>query len=350
MSMAICSSGSCVLPARKTMSSSAMPASCAEGGGARIVAVGLGAVVLQRAGDVDALGRCAERAEALGRLVVLGGDEIDLPQHAGDERPDAAVAGKAVVAEPAVDDRDAGAVLLGRRDQIRPELQLGEHQQRRPHAAHRRSHGPTEIERAVEHGEVGVFLAGQLVAGAAGRRDDELPIGMRGAQLAQQRGEQIHFADADGVNPDARRVALAPRHEAQEASRDSLRDTCRCGTPARRSAATQTTMQRQIDEIQQPGDESSHAGFLSQHNLLPRDTDDAERSLTCSVFYVLVVHRCFRMQHCLYFLPLPQGQGSLRPTFGLAVADRLELLVGLGAGDGGLLLAFDLAGRAWLLP
>ena len=111
-------------------------------------------------------GRCAECAEALGRFVVLGGDQVDLPQHAGDERPDAAVAGKAVVAQPAVDDRDASAVLFGGQDQVRPQFQLGQHQQRRPDAAHGRADGPTEIERAVEDGEVGVFLAGQLVAGA----------------------------------------------------------------------------------------------------------------------------------------------------------------------------------------
>ena len=59
-----------------------MPASCAERLRARIVAVGLCAVELERAGDVHAFGRCAECAEALGRFVVLRGDQIDLPQHA----------------------------------------------------------------------------------------------------------------------------------------------------------------------------------------------------------------------------------------------------------------------------
>ena len=110
------------------MSSSANAGQLAERGGARIVAIGLRAVVFERAGDVDAVGRRAERAEPLGRLLVLGGDEIDLPQHAATKRPNAAVAGKAVVAQPAVDDRDAGPVLFRRRDQIRPQLQLGEHQ------------------------------------------------------------------------------------------------------------------------------------------------------------------------------------------------------------------------------
>ena len=148
-------------------------------------------------------------------------------------------------------------------DQIRPELQLGEHQQRRPHAAHGGSHGPAEIERAVEHGEVGVFLAGQLVAGAAGRRDDELPIGMRGSQFAQQRGEQIHFADADGVNPDARRVAVAPRHQAEKLFAIAfavLAGAQRLPDDQRRADREH----RQIDDVQKPGEKSRHAGILSQ--------------------------------------------------------------------------------------
>ena len=79
ISTAICSSGSCVLPARKTMSSSAMPASW-RALRARIVAIGLGAVVLERAGDDDAIGGAPRCAKPLGRFLVLGGDEVDLPQ------------------------------------------------------------------------------------------------------------------------------------------------------------------------------------------------------------------------------------------------------------------------------
>ena len=89
----------------------------AERGGARIAAIGLSAVVFQRAGDVDAVGRRTERAEAVGRFFVLRRDQIDLPQHAGDERADAAIAREAVVAEPAVDDRHPSTVFFGGRDQ-----------------------------------------------------------------------------------------------------------------------------------------------------------------------------------------------------------------------------------------
>ena len=34
------------------------------------------------------------------------------------------------------------------------------------------------------------------------------------------------------------------------------------------------------------------------------------------VAFVVADCKVHRPQHCLYFLPLPQGQGSLRPTFG----------------------------------
>ena len=183
---------------------------------ARVVAIGLSTVVLERAGDDDAIGRRAECAKAVGRFVVLSGDQVDLPQHGGNERTNAAIAGEAVIAQPAVDDRDSRAVILGRPDQVRPKLQFGEHQDRGPNAAHRVADGPTEIERAIEHAEVGVLLAGQFVTGAAGRRDDELPIGMGRSQFAQQDGDEIDFADADGVDPDARSIALAARHQAQQ--------------------------------------------------------------------------------------------------------------------------------------
>ncbi len=131
---------------------------------------------------------------------------------------------------------------FGGQDEVRPKLQFGEDQDRRADAAHRVADGPTEIERAVEHGEVGVFLAGQLVAGAAGRGDDELPIGVGGSQFAQQHGDEVYFANADGVNPDASGVAIAPRHQAQAAFREILRDIYRCGATAKRSAAKHTAM------------------------------------------------------------------------------------------------------------
>src|SRR5262245_29017047 len=76
---------------------------------ARIVAVGLCAVVFERTGDMNLLGRRTERTEAVRRLIVLSGNQIDFSKHARHEWPDAAIAGKTMVAHPAIDDRDASA-------------------------------------------------------------------------------------------------------------------------------------------------------------------------------------------------------------------------------------------------
>ena len=158
------------------MSSSAMSASWRSDLRTRVVAIGLCAVVLERAGDDDSIWRCAECAKPVGRFIVLGGDEVDLPQHSGNERANAAIAGEAVIAHSAIGDRDSGAVILGGLDQVRPQLQFGEHQDCGANATHSVSDRPTEIEWTVKHAKVGVFFAGQFVTRAAGGRDDKLPV------------------------------------------------------------------------------------------------------------------------------------------------------------------------------
>src|SRR6478752_431633 len=71
-----------------------------------VVAIGLRTVVLKRSGDNDTLRWSTKCAKAVGRFVVLSGEQVDLPQHGRNEWANAAVAGKAVVAHPAVRDRD----------------------------------------------------------------------------------------------------------------------------------------------------------------------------------------------------------------------------------------------------
>ncbi len=161
---------------------------------------------------MNAVGWCAEHAKSLGRLSILSGDEIDLAYYTAHQRADTAISREAVIAEPAVDDCYASPVLLGRRNEVRPKLQFGQHQERWPHATNGSPHCPTEIQRAVKHGEVGILCSGQLVSCPAGSRDDELPIGVLAAKLDQQRRQQIHFADAHSVNPDTSGVAVASRN------------------------------------------------------------------------------------------------------------------------------------------
>ena len=78
ISTAICSSGSCVLPARKTMSSSAMPASWRSATVRELWRSVCAPSYFSEPVTSHAIGRCAERPKSLGRLVVLCRDEIDL--------------------------------------------------------------------------------------------------------------------------------------------------------------------------------------------------------------------------------------------------------------------------------
>jgi hypothetical protein len=107
-------------------------------------------------------------------------------------------------------------MFFGCRNKIRPKLQFGEHQERRPLSPNSGPHRPTEIQRTVEHSEVDVFFSGQLVTSAAGRRYDKLPSDMFATELRQQGRKQIYFADAHGMEPDANSVAIASRHQTEE--------------------------------------------------------------------------------------------------------------------------------------
>src|SRR5688572_18214837 len=69
---------------------------------ARIVAIGLSAVVFQRPGHMHAVGGCAKGTKSLGRFGILSGDEIDLSQHTAHQRADTAIARETVVTVPAV--------------------------------------------------------------------------------------------------------------------------------------------------------------------------------------------------------------------------------------------------------
>src|SRR5690242_13492086 len=77
-----------------------------------VVAIGLRTVVFKRSSDEDTFLWRAKRTKAVGRFVVLSGNQVDLPQHGRNEGANAAIAGKAVVTHPAIRDRDFRAVIL----------------------------------------------------------------------------------------------------------------------------------------------------------------------------------------------------------------------------------------------
>ena len=60
-----------------------------------------------------------------------------------------------------------------------------------------------------------------------------------------------------------------------------------------------------------------------------------------------------RPWHCLYFFPLPQGQGSLRPTFGIppgAVAERDDAIAAATAPIAACAAAVSLPRSSETLP
>ncbi len=190
------------------------------GGG--VVAVGLGPVVFHRARHSDRPGPGAQATESLGVGLVLHGDQVDLPEQPGHQRPDAQVAVEAVVAQPPVHHRHPGPCFPGRANQVRPKLGLGQEEQVGPDPPHRRTHGPTEIQWAVEDQVARVLLLGQGHAGHGRGRNDALPIRPAPGHRRQQRREQVHLADAHRVKPHARPLRLPPRHAAEKLGRESF--------------------------------------------------------------------------------------------------------------------------------
>ena len=152
VSRAIASSGSWVLPARKTMSSSANAGEFAQRAWSRIVAIGLGAVELDRAGDVDAFPAGARvRGTARRRSSFWAAIRSISREQRGDERSDAAVAAKAAVRSSrpltmatVAPCRRAARIRFGQSSSSASTSTSG--RMRRIAAAD----GPTEIERAVE--------------------------------------------------------------------------------------------------------------------------------------------------------------------------------------------------------
>ena len=126
------SSGSCVLPARKTTSSGVDAGEAGQSLRLGGVAIGASAVEFDRAGDVN---RCSDRRPSARNRSAYSSFCTAIrsiwPSTGRTSQANPPVAAKALLAEPAVDDGDLRAVLLGRGDQVRPQLQLGQHEQRR---------------------------------------------------------------------------------------------------------------------------------------------------------------------------------------------------------------------------
>ena len=120
------------------MSSAARPGEFRQAPRGRVVAIGLGAVVLHGTGDVDGFRPGPQDMKPLSVGYILNGNAVDLLQQARNERPNAAIALEALLAQPAVDDRGPRTVAPGGPEQVRPEFQLGQHEHVGPDPPHGR--------------------------------------------------------------------------------------------------------------------------------------------------------------------------------------------------------------------
>ena len=218
-SSASCSSGSCVLPARKTMSSGAMPAKRGQplGVGHCCRSVSAPSNLIEPV-TCTACRPCARGPETARRIPPFcAAIRSSCRSVGGHQRPKPPIAAKAALAQPAVDHRHAGPAGPGRANQIRPQLQLRQHQQRGRMRRIARPHRPTEIQRAIKNRQLGKPRPGQGEAGlrwSSRRRTPNRATGGRSRPPAAD--QQIHFADADGVQPDAGFVGLPCGNQAQQ--------------------------------------------------------------------------------------------------------------------------------------
>ena len=105
---------------------------CCEFLGAWILAIGFSAVEFEVASDMHVGG--AEGSKTLGIRFVLRCDQIDVRQHAFDERPQPTLAAKAPFTQTPVEDSHRYTFAMRGMQQIRPQFQFGQNEHIGPHA------------------------------------------------------------------------------------------------------------------------------------------------------------------------------------------------------------------------
>ena len=100
--------------------------------------------------------------------------------------------------------------------EIGPHFALGQHHDIRADAAQGALHRPGEIQRPEEHRQIGEALRRLDEPGVGGGGDDALPVGVALAERGDDVLEQVDFADADAVEPDAADVPGAQKSAAGE--------------------------------------------------------------------------------------------------------------------------------------
>ena len=160
-----------------------------------------GVVEFDRSGHGDRFGSGAAFDEALGGLCVLATDPIEPSEGRCEESPELRVAPAAASAEPAVGDRHAATRSVRQPDEVRPDFEFGQDEEFGPEGVERLFDGPAEIERGEKDGVIWEAGPRQVVAGVGGGADDDPVAGVGIAEGGDEPGDQVHLADADGVEP-----------------------------------------------------------------------------------------------------------------------------------------------------
>ena len=143
--------------------------------GAGVMTIRCHTVVFDVAGNGDPIRGDAEGAKVGCILVGLHAQQIDATEDPAGDRGQPPPAPETARTHPAIDDRHRHAALPGRRQEIRPQFALGQDDQRRVKGRQGAGHGPGEVERVEEDGQVGEAAAGLVVAGVRRRGQDDGP-------------------------------------------------------------------------------------------------------------------------------------------------------------------------------
>ena len=163
-------------------------------------------VIFEIAGDVDAVRRRTDLAQAFGIKRGLGEEDARAGEQFLPDATESEVARIGAVRDARIDDSDGDALFGGDGEIVGPELRFDEHEQARAERAEIAAQDPAEVEREIKDGSSAEALACELLAGAGGGGDDDTELGVsageRFAQAQDERGGSEDFSDGNGVEPD----------------------------------------------------------------------------------------------------------------------------------------------------
>ena len=160
------------------------------------------AIKFQVAGDDDVF--CAEESQAAGVGAGLGGDGGKAPDGFARQRGDAGVTAGVGASHSGVGEKDFGAGIVRRGEEVRPVFGLHHDGEDGADAADERRDGGGEVQRTGgDDGGISEAVAEELSPGGGGVGEDEVVVRAAGLEFADECFGGGGFADGDGVEPDS---------------------------------------------------------------------------------------------------------------------------------------------------